>query len=174
MNEYTFTVPVPSIPEVDQQVAELMITGSLTIIGVVLFAFMGALWPRVTAFLVAAAFAVVLVGALTIGIANAQPVPKPKPKPEARQETVTPAPSPQVEFFAATCVGRAGFVETLSEKFGEVQQGFGTTGATGVFELYAAPDGSWTAVISTPAGRSCILSVGENWTSVLEIPGDDA
>ena len=53
----------------------------------------------------------------------------------------------------------------LLAQFAEVPVGLGLTNDGLLLELYASPDGTWTALISNPAGVSCIVSFGVGWQS---------
>jgi hypothetical protein len=68
------------------------------------------------------------------------------------------------------CRERAEIVKILASRFDETQRVFGLQGNGRVFELFAASDGSWTALITTPAGRSCIVASGEAFTIVPPEP----
>ncbi|MCF3935045.1 hypothetical protein L1787_16700 [Acuticoccus sp. M5D2P5] len=68
------------------------------------------------------------------------------------------------------CKDRNEIVEILSRKFGETQRSFGLQSNRQILELYASPNGSWTALITLPNGRSCVLGAGEGWTEVPPAP----
>jgi len=58
------------------------------------------------------------------------------------------------------CRDRAEVVEMLSSRFDEAPRFMGMNARGQVLEVWLAPDGSWTAVVSTPGGRSCIVAAG--------------
>ncbi|MCF3934260.1 hypothetical protein L1787_12660 [Acuticoccus sp. M5D2P5] len=68
------------------------------------------------------------------------------------------------------CKNRNEIIEILSRKFGETQRSFGLQNNKRILELYASPNGSWTALITLPSGRSCVLGAGEAWTVVPPQP----
>lgn len=70
----------------------------------------------------------------------------------------------------ALCKPRAEIVKILGRKFGEVQRSFGLQNDKRVLELYASPTGSWTALLTLPSGRSCVVASGEAWTVLPEPP----
>lgn len=61
------------------------------------------------------------------------------------------------------CLDRAVLADRLAEQFQERQLGYGVVGEVAVMELYVSPHGSWTVLMTDPAGRSCIVAVGEGW-----------
>ena len=56
-------------------------------------------------------------------------------------------------------------MELLKQRFGETRQALGVSAdARRIVELFVAPDGSWTIVVTDAHGRSCIVLSGEDWT----------
>lgn len=83
--------------------------------------------------------------------------------------TSTPADAKQV------CKPRAELIKLLDAKYGEKQRSFGLQNNRRVLELYASSQGTWTAILTMPSGRSCIVGAGEAWTTLPPIPiGDPA
>ena len=66
---------------------------------------------------------------------------------------------------AATCGPKKALTTTLADKYHEAPVGGGITVAgQGVLTIYTSPDGStWTAVMTTGAGLSCIMAAGTVW-----------
>ena len=64
----------------------------------------------------------------------------------------------------AICKERAELIKILGRKFGETQQSYGLQSDRRVLELYASPSGSWTAILTLPNGKSCVVASGEAWT----------
>lgn len=66
----------------------------------------------------------------------------------------------------AVCGPRAELAEKLAAEFGErpVARGLATDGR--MVEVFAGPEGSWTLVVTTPAGRACLAAAGEAWQPV--------
>ena len=67
----------------------------------------------------------------------------------------------------------AGFVRGEGDRddFGEVVPeapvAVGVTSAGGLVEVFATDDGAtWTIVVTTPQGRSCMVAAGEGWRAV--------
>jgi len=66
---------------------------------------------------------------------------------------------------APTCGERAAITARLAAAFGESQQAAGIVGPKQVLEVWANVDtGSWTALTSDHAGRSCLIASGEGWS----------
>ena len=56
------------------------------------------------------------------------------------------------------CGPRDGLAELLKQRFGETRQAGGVSAdARRIVELFVAPDGSWTIVVTDTQGRSCIV-----------------
>ena len=74
------------------------------------------------------------------------------------------------------CAQRAKLIEGLSAKFQEHRKGVGITGTgTGALEVYASEEGTWTIVVTTTQGKTCILASGHSWQTtpkaVVQGPG---
>jgi len=67
----------------------------------------------------------------------------------------------------AFCGERASVVAGLENKYSEtpVSIGLATNGA--VIEIFASQQGSFTIMITTPKGRSCLVAAGHNWESLM-------
>jgi len=62
------------------------------------------------------------------------------------------------------CGDRALIVERLESKYGEARTAAGLTTQNGMVEIFASDDsGSWTILITTPSGQSCLVAAGESW-----------
>lgn len=68
------------------------------------------------------------------------------------------------------CKDRAELIKVLAKKFNETQRSYGLQNDSRVLELYASPDGSWTALLTLPSGRSCVVAAGEAWTILPPAP----
>ncbi len=65
------------------------------------------------------------------------------------------------------CVERAKLVQGLSAKYQEQRKGVGITATnTGALEFYASEKGTWTIVVTTTGGQTCILATGHSWHTV--------
>ena len=66
----------------------------------------------------------------------------------------------------AFCEDRTEIIKILKNKFSETQRSFGLQGDRQVLELYASPNGSWTAILTMPGGKSCVVASGTDWTQL--------
>ncbi len=69
------------------------------------------------------------------------------------------------------CGPRQELVKNLGEKFKESPIGRGLTQPGQVLEIFASQSGSWTMVVTTPNGTSCLIAAGENWDMVALAKG---
>ncbi len=75
----------------------------------------------------------------------------------------------------ATCGARDGLLSQLAQKYGEVPVAIGVTGGAAggaLIELLTAKDGlTWTLILTTPKGLSCLIASGEGWRPLVPVPG---
>lgn len=70
---------------------------------------------------------------------------------------------------ARTCAARSVVGERLADVFGESRQSIGLATDSQVVEVFASPEtGTWTIVVSTPAGRSCVVAAGQAFENLAE------
>ncbi len=71
---------------------------------------------------------------------------------------------PTTAHAAPACGERVKFTKHLAAKYKEEPRALGVT-QTGkaVFEVYVSPDGSWTLLMTTAKGASCIMAAGHSW-----------
>jgi hypothetical protein len=74
------------------------------------------------------------------------------------------------------CGDRKSFLDRLAKEYDESPMGIGLQADGSVMELLTAPTGSWSLIITTPTGITCVISSGNNWNSraPLVIRGRDA
>jgi hypothetical protein len=75
------------------------------------------------------------------------------------------------------CADRASIIERLEKRFGEVRQAMGLNRGNSVVEVFASAEtGTWTILVTTPNGVSCMIASGELWESrtPLRRPEQDA
>ncbi len=66
-----------------------------------------------------------------------------------------------------TCNQRDNVLGHLAQKYQEVPIALGVTNRGGLVEVLSTGDGkTWTIIISTPDGRSCMIAAGESWRMV--------
>ena len=64
------------------------------------------------------------------------------------------------------CDSRARLVAQLAERFQEAPIALGVDSRGRLVEVLAAADGStWTILVTSPRGQSCMVAAGEGWRS---------
>ena len=63
------------------------------------------------------------------------------------------------------CGTRDSVIETIKGKYGEVWRGAGLSGPTAIFEIWASDawPGTWTILLTTPNGLTCVMAEGDGW-----------
>ena len=73
----------------------------------------------------------------------------------------------------AVCRARDGLLSQLESKYGEVPVAIGVTGGDGggaLIGLLTAKDGmTWTIILTTPKGLSCLIASGEGWRPLAPV-----
>lgn len=69
------------------------------------------------------------------------------------------------------CGSRMRIVAALAGKYGEAPKAIGAIGSQRVLEVYASDVGSWTILVTTTNGSSCIIASGDSWEDVPFKPG---
>lgn len=74
----------------------------------------------------------------------------------------------------ARCGARDAIARDLARGYGEAQAGSGLAEGR-IFELWVSHEtGTWTLLITTPGGMSCLAAAGEGWVSLpAPVPGED-
>ncbi len=74
----------------------------------------------------------------------------------------------------AACGARDGLLNQLARKYGEVPVAIGVTGGVAggaLIELLTAQDGmTWTIILTSPKGVSCLIASGEGWRPLAPAP----
>ena len=70
---------------------------------------------------------------------------------------------------APRCGPRADVLDMLAEKYDETRRGVGISGPTQVLEVFASVKGTWTVVVTDPAGRTCLVASGRSWEDLREM-----
>lgn len=73
---------------------------------------------------------------------------------------------------AVPCGDRAKVVALLAKRYKEVPRAMGLASRSGILEIYVSEKGSWTILMTSTKGRSCMLAVGENWEDLKAISLD--
>ncbi|MEZ5669117.1 MAG: hypothetical protein R3F55_17075 [Alphaproteobacteria bacterium] len=71
------------------------------------------------------------------------------------------------------CGERDGIVSTLSDSWHEERTAIGLSNTGAVYEVFSSPDGTWTILLTTPDGPTCLVGAGEHWeTMMLQVAGE--
>lgn len=74
------------------------------------------------------------------------------------------------------CNNRDAVLKLLSNKYKEAPVAFGVTNNGGLVEVLkstpSAKDDTWTIIITTPQGVSCLVAAGEGWKAQEQIALD--
>jgi len=70
----------------------------------------------------------------------------------------------------AICTARDGLLSQLESQYGEVPVAIGVADGA-LIELLTAKDGiTWTIILTSPQGRSCLIASGEGWRPLVPAP----
>jgi len=76
--------------------------------------------------------------------------------------------------FAQACAPRDAVVARLAEVYDEVARLRGLTLGGEMMEIYLAPSGTWTVVVTNPGGIACVVAAGEGGEVIEAVEGDPA
>ena len=69
-----------------------------------------------------------------------------------------------------TCDERDRVLELLAKKYKESPIAAGVTNTGGLVEVLTdGKGGSWTIIVTTPQGMSCLVAAGEGWRSMQQV-----
>ena len=61
------------------------------------------------------------------------------------------------------CGMRTDMIATLKTKYQEGAVAGGIAGQVNLLEVFASKAGTWTIMVTTPQGKSCIIAAGDGW-----------
>ena len=64
---------------------------------------------------------------------------------------------------AAVCSERKKFTTFLSKKYKEMPKAVGLVSNTGMMEVYVSEQGTWSILMTTPNGITCLIAAGDHW-----------
>lgn len=67
---------------------------------------------------------------------------------------------------ATVCGTRSNFLDKLSSQHRENPVAMGLAANGSMLEVLASNDGTWTILITSPNGTSCVVAVGDNWEAL--------
>ncbi len=68
------------------------------------------------------------------------------------------------------CTSHDKALAQLAEKYREVPVAGGLSSQGTMVEVLVSPSGSWTILVTTAAGRSCLVAAGEGWRAFEPAP----
>lgn len=68
------------------------------------------------------------------------------------------------------CAPRDGIVTELAQHFKEAPEANGITSDGMMLEVFVSETRSWTILVTSPKGISCVAATGENWERELRKP----
>ncbi len=71
------------------------------------------------------------------------------------------------------CGERGKVHERLAKKFKEVPIAVGVTNTGKLLEVLTSKSGSWTIVLNTPYGKTCLVAAGEGWRTLEWVDPSD-
>ena len=72
-----------------------------------------------------------------------------------------------------SCGERQVILNTLKDRYREGRTAFGITADGQLLEVFSAPSGSWTLLMTRPGGKSCLMSSGDGWRHITEEKPED-
>ena len=85
----------------------------------------------------------------------------------AMAPTVAAAPRP-------VCNDRTKFVHALASTHSESPVAMGLAASGSIVEILVSQTGSWTILVTSPNGTSCVVAVGDYWEALKPLPGPAA
>ena len=61
------------------------------------------------------------------------------------------------------CGKRADFIKALNDKYQESGKALAIAGQVNLVEVFASKAGTWTILVTTPEGKTCIIAAGNSW-----------
>lgn len=73
---------------------------------------------------------------------------------------------------AQTACGERGVIaDRLAQKYGERPTSIGLATNGSVIEIFASADGTFTILVTSPDGKTCLVAAGEGWQPIhQEVP----
>lgn len=71
------------------------------------------------------------------------------------------------------CGDRDSITKLLIDQYAENPTSLGLASNGSVFEVFTSKGGTWTVLLTSPNGISCLIGSGEHWENNKSIPGTD-
>ena len=69
------------------------------------------------------------------------------------------------------CGPREDLVKLLADQYKESPVGIGLAQTGQLLEVFASPVGSWSMVMTSTDGQTCIVAAGDNWEMITKVRG---
>ena len=66
----------------------------------------------------------------------------------------------------SVCGSRQDFVKALADKFKEQGKALAIAGQSNLLEIYTSKAGTWTILMTSPEGKTCIIAAGNSWEDI--------
>ena len=63
----------------------------------------------------------------------------------------------------SNCGNRSAIIKTLALKYKEAVKFLAIAGETNLVEIFISKKGTWTIIVTTPQGKTCIVAAGDSW-----------
>ena len=80
--------------------------------------------------------------------------------------SLAPAGPAQAQAARTSCGDRAAVLDRLAARYAEAPVNMGLTSTGAVLEILASDQGTWTVLVTTPQGVTCMMAAGEHWEPV--------
>ena len=71
------------------------------------------------------------------------------------------------------CGDRTALLKALSDKYKETPRALGlSSSGKAMFEVFASKAGTWTIIMTTTKGVTCIMAAGHSWEDIKPVKGD--
>ena len=78
--------------------------------------------------------------------------------------------STQAPAAGLACGDRTSLLKALADKYKEAPRALGlASSGKAVFEVYTSKTGTWTILMTTTTGMTCIMAAGHSWEEALEV-----
>ena len=67
------------------------------------------------------------------------------------------------------CGERDDFLSQLNKRHGETPSSIGLSSSGQVLEVLTSKDGTWTILMTSPQGRTCLVAAGEAWENLPQV-----
>ncbi|MHA1545446.1 MAG: hypothetical protein ACTSUY_03335 [Alphaproteobacteria bacterium] len=70
---------------------------------------------------------------------------------------------------AAICGSYAQVKDLLSDRYKESPKSVGMVADKGVVQLFTSDGGTWSIILTSTQGRSCVIAAGHTWQEIKQV-----